>query len=447
MIKNFDFQTNIFSKPLSDQPQLFTDVLTNAFSMFVPSKQVTIRPNAPPWTNTYTRLLQRKNNRNYTIYKAAHSAYNSALSDPNCSAETLTRLFIKKTNKYNKSHVARNNSTNANRKASNSFYHSVNNIMNNPHISAKKKFGILTNLMKNNKVTNIPPLIDNNCTITDPEKKANLLNNHFASKSSVTSPTDTPPLLPKHDVLSDLSVINTSSIEVSKIIRSLKKSSQSYCGIPGKFLCFIATPISFSLSLLFNNMFKEGFYPDTFKLAHITAVWKQKGLKSSKHFYRPISLLPTLSKVCESVIHHRLLAHLIENNLISDRQAAYMKGDSTTHQLLYLVHLIRTAWSEGKVVQGIFLDVSAAFDKVWHSGLLAKLVQNGVTDTCLNLFKSYLSNRTQVVVVDGVKSQVEKVQAGIPQGSRLGPLLFIIYANDITNNLESEIILFADDTT
>ena len=178
--------------------------------------------------------------------------------------------------------------------------------------------------------------------------------------------------------------------------------------------------------LLFNNMFKEGFYPDTFKLAHITAVWKQKGLKSSKHFYRPISLLPTLSKVCESVIHHRLLAHLIENNLISDRQAAYMKGDSTTHQLLYLVHLIRTAWSEGKVVQGIFLDVSAAFDKVWHSGLLAKLVQNGVTDTCLNLFKSYLSNRTQVVVVDGVKSQVEKVQAGIPQGSRLGPLLYYL---------------------
>jgi len=146
---------------------------------------------------------------------------------------------------------------------------------------------------------------------------------YFVSIVSITSPTDTPPLLPKHDVLSDLSVINTSPIEVSKIIRSLKKSSQSYCGIPGKFLCFIATPISFSLSQLFNNMFKEGFYPDTFKLAHITAVWKQKGLKSSKHFYRPISLLPTLSKVCESVIHHRLLAHLIENNLISDRQAAH----------------------------------------------------------------------------------------------------------------------------
>ena len=446
-IKNYDFQTNIFTKPLSEQPQLFTDVLTHAFSMFVPSKQVTIRPNVPAWTNSYTRLLQRKKNRNYTIYKAATSAYSTALSDPHCPAHTLTSLFNKKTNTYNKSHEARNNSTNSNRRAKKAFYHSVNNLMNNPQISAKKKFGILTKLMKNNKVSNIPPLIDNNCTITDPTNKANLLNSHFAAKSTVTSPTDIPPQLTKHDVLSDLSVINTSSIEVSKIIRSIKKSSQSYCGIPGKFLSYIATPISFSLSRLFNNMFKEGFYPDTFKLAHITAVWKQKGLKSSKQFYRPISLLPTLSKVCESVIHQRLLCHLVENNLISDRQAAYMKGDSTTNQLLYLVHLIRTAWSESKVVQGVFLDVSAAFDKVWHSGLLAKLEQNGVTESCLNLFKSYLSNRTQVVVVDGVKSGVEEVRAGIPQGSRLGPLLFIIYINDLINNLESETLIFADDTT
>ena len=91
--------------------------------------------------------------------------------------------------------------------------------------------------------------------------------------------------------------------------------------------------------------------------------------------------------------------------------------------------------------------MAAAFEKVWHDGLVAKLEQNGISDSCLSLFKSYLSNCKQIVVVDGVKSHIEDVRAGIPQGSRLGPLLFILYINDIKEGLESEILIFADDTT
>ena len=115
--------------------------------------------------------------------------------------------------------------------------------------------------------------------------------------------------------------------------------------------------------------------------------------------------------------------------------------------MLYLVHYIRLAWQNGKVVQAIFLDVEGAFDKVWHLGLLAKLEQVSVTGKCFDLFKSYLTNRRQVTVVDGVKSEVRDVMAGIPQGSKLGPLLFILYINDIQNELESEILIYADDTT
>ena len=113
-------------------------------------------------------------------------------------------------------------------------------------------------------------------------------------------------------------------------------------------------------------MFEKGIFPESYKLAHITSIWKQKGLKSSKRYYRPISLLPTLSKILESKIHNRLLSHFTENNVISHRQAAYLKGDSTTHQLLYLIHYIRLAWQNGKIVQAIFLDVEGAFDKVCH---------------------------------------------------------------------------------
>ena len=99
------------------------------------------------------------------------------------------------------------------------------------------------------------------------------------------------------------------------------------------------------------------------------------------------------------------------------------------------------------MAQGIFLDISSAFDKVWHKGLLAKLFQIGIEDDAFNLFQSYLSNRKQVVVVEGVKSDTSDVMAGVPQGSMLGPLLFKNFINDITSNLESEITIFADDTT
>ena len=174
---------------------------------------------------------------------------------------------------------------------------------------------------------------------------------------------------------------------------------------------------------------------------------KKSGSKNDKSNYRPISLLPTLSKVCESVIHKRLLSHCVEFNLISERQAAYLKGDSTISQLIYIIHQIKSSWTKGMISQGIFLDISSAFDKVWHNGLLAKLEQIGIENNVLDLFSSYLKDRKQIVVVDGVKSSEHTVHAGVPQGSRLGPLLFIIYINDIVNDLESEILLFADDTT
>ena len=141
-----------------------------------------------------------------------------------------------------------------------------------------------------------------------------------------------------------------------------------------------------------------------------------------------------------------MLSHLTLNKLISDRQAAYLKGDSTISQLIYL-HTIRNSWGQGNIAQGVFFDISSAFDKVWHKGLLAKLLQIRIEDTAFNLFQSYLSNRKQVVVVEGTKSETLDVEAGVPQGSRLGPLLFIIFINDITHDLESEITIFADDTT
>ena len=224
--------------------------------------------------------------------------------------------------------------------------------------------------MKNNKFSNVPPLVENNAIIQDPKMKSNIFNNFFASKATVENYEDSVPSLQRMEKIPDINNINTSSIEVAKFIRKIKKSQFSPCGIPGKFIHLISTPISFSLSRLFNNLFAVGHFPYLWKLAHVTPVYKKSGAKTDKTNFRPISILPTLSKICESVIHDRMLRHCIENNVISDKQAAYLKGDSTVSQLLYIVHNIRLNWGQKKITQGLFLDVSSAFDRVWHNGLL-----------------------------------------------------------------------------
>ena len=226
-------------------------------------------------------------------------------------------------NKRNKARQSANESCKANRRVKTSYSHSINSILSNPSISAKKKFGILLKLMKNNKFCSTPPLVENDITINDPREKSNIFNAFFASKSTVPTPTDPPPNLDKIEGIPLLTSINTSPFELGKIIRNIKKSYLSHCGISGKFISLISTPVSFSMSRLFNNLFEIGHFPDIWKIAHISAIYKKSGPKTCKTSFRPISILPTLSKVFESVLHDRLIKHCTENKIITDKQAAY----------------------------------------------------------------------------------------------------------------------------
>ena len=446
-IKNIDFEDLVFSKPVKEQADEITKILQLAVEKFVPIKQIVIKQNDQPWLNSYTRLLLRKKNRNYSIFTKVNASYLNAFNNPDCPQEIVTRLKDKREKAGIKSRSSNIESKKANLRAKNAFFNTVNATMQNYEISAKKKFSILLKLMKSQKVSSIPPLLSNNTVINDAQRKSQIFNDLFIAKATVDGLDDpVPDLDPIDSIVESLTGFSTSPIEVSKILRELKKSNSSHCGVPAKFINMIATPISFSLSRILNNCFEIGHFPDIFKISHVTALWKKKGLKSDPQNYRPIALLPTLSKAAEAIIHKRLLNHCQVNNIISERQAAYLKGDSTIHQLLYIVDLIRKSWTKGNITQGIFLDVSAAFDKCWHKGLIAKLKQAKIEGLGLNLFESYLENRQQCTVVDGMKSKFEYVSAGVPQGSKLGPLLWLIYCNDIVNGIESEIFLFADDT-
>ena len=136
----------------------------------------------------------------------------------------------------------------------------------------------------------------------------------------------------------------------------------------------------------------------------------------------------------------------IQNNLITPNQSGFKTGDSCINQLISITHEIYKSFDDGYEVRGVFLDISKAFDKVWHQGLHYKLRQNGISGELLNILTDFLDNRTQRVILNGQYSSWAKVEAGVPQGSILGPLLFLIYINDLSDNLASNSKLFADDT-
>ena len=135
------------------------------------------------------------------------------------------------------------------------------------------------------------------------------------------------------------------------------------------------------------------------------------------------------------------------NNLISPNQSGFKPGDSCINQLLSITHEIYKSFDDGLEVRGVFLDISKAFDKVWHEGLIFKLKQNGISGDLLQILSDFLSNRKQRVVLNGQNSSWTNVHAGVPQGSILGPLLFLIYINDLADDLSSNVKLFADDTS
>ena len=161
--------------------------------------------------------------------------------------------------------------------------------------------------------------------------------------------------------------------------------------------------------------------------------------------YRPISLLPVAGKIFERILYNNMYEFFTENNLISPSQPGFKPGDSCINQLLSITHEIYKSFDNGLEVWGIFLDTSKAFDKVWHKGLLHKLKQNGISGKLFDVITDFLNFRKQRVVLNGQYSSWTSIEAGVPQGSILGPLLFLIYINDLSDDLKTSVKLFADD--
>lgn len=275
----------------------------------------------------------------------------------------------------------------------------------------------------------------------------NLFAEHFAS---IYLPSSTPPdnfTLESQCCGSPQRMLCSLAIEEIEVLKAIKKIDSAKGagpdGIPPVFGKRCGSAVALPLSLIFNRSLADGTFPSEWKKARIVPVFK-KGENSDVKNYRPISILSCFSKLFESIVYP-VIFRLVDSS-ISDSQHGFRRGRSIVTNLVPYISNVSNEVDSGRQVDAIYTDFSSAFDRVNHSILLRKLCGFGVDGPLLKWFESYLQQRPQSVSVNGFNSKTYFADTGVPQGSHLGPLLFIIFINDIVDKVSHcKVSLFADD--
>ena len=234
---------------------------------------------------------------------------------------------------------------------------------------------------------------------------------------------------------------------LSTINRLKNKSSHGFDNISNILIKKAKHVLVKPLTLLINQTLTTGEFPNELKISKVKPLFKT-GDTLQINNYRPISLLPSVSKNYEYFIFDQLLDYMETNELLSLQQFGFRRGYSTELAALRLTDHLTKEMDNFRMPVNVFLDLSKAFDTLDHEILLSKLTFYGVCDSGNNLFRSYLSNRFQFVDLDGSKSSLKNIYTGVPQGSILGPLLFLIYINDLPSVSDLlNMLMYADDTT
>jgi len=336
------------------------------------------------------------------------------------------------------------------REAKRLYYLRTFNLFKN---NIKKTWSLINDSMKRNsmKTMNNEFMIDNKKT-SDPQIIANAFNDYFINighslAENIHSPIHFTQYL-RQEISSSFKFKIIDETVTENTINKLKnKSSYGVDGLSNKLIKSAKNYLIIPLTLIINQTLKTGEFPNELKIARVKPLFKA-GNSYDICNYRPISLLPSISKIFERIIFQQLFEYLNNNKLISCEQFGFRPGYSTELASLRLIDHITKQMDQMELPLNIYIDLSKAFDTLDHTILLSKMNFYGISGRELNLFRNYIINRHQFVEFNGCKSIVRTISTGVPQGSILGPLLFLIYINDLphVSNL-FEMLMYADDTT
>ena len=427
-IQNFDNEfTNI-----NDQFNDFYFKIEGCVNRHAPYKKLTpkeVKLNGKPWISN--ELIKMINIKNKLFYRKKRQPNN----------ENVKRLY----------NIFRNRVNRELNKSKKDYYSKY--FEDNKKNSKKIWEGIRSIInLSNSKNNSISQLKVDEKSIDDPKEIASALNNFFVNigpnteKTIPHNPVIQPDKYLKNKNQVEFLITHISNEEVLDIINQLESKSTGPQSIPVNLLKIIPDLIILPLCKIINNSFSSGIFPDALKISKVVPIHKG-GPADELNNYRPISLLSVFDKILEKLMHKRLYNFLESQNVLFDNQFGFRKNNSTSYALIQITERIKETIDKKKYGCGIFIDLRKAFDTVNHDILLNKLDHYGIRGTALHWFHSYLSDRKQFVFHNGESSKLQSINCGVPQGSVLGPLLFLLYINDLPNVSNIlQFYLFADDT-